>query len=139
MADGAKARLATRPPQWTPYKAKPIRDARNAGVGGFPAIIRSERAETLHIERSGGEVPVRIIAGEAPKGIYLHLHGGGWFMGAADLQDPMLERYADEANVVCVSADYRLAPEHPFPERSEERRGGKKWVSKWRSRWAPET
>src|SRR3546814_12080573 len=56
-----------------------------------------------------------IIAGEAPKGIYLHLHGGGWFMGAADLQDPMLERYADEANVVCVSADYRLAPEHPFP------------------------
>src|SRR3546814_9952546 len=105
MAAGAKARLATLPPLWTPDHAKPIRDARNAGVGGFPAIIRSERAETLHIERSGGEVPVRIIAGEAPKGIYLHLHSGGWFMGAADLQDPMLERYADEANVVCVRSE----------------------------------
>src|SRR3546814_14648875 len=75
MAAGAKARLATLPPLWTPDHAKPIRDARNAGVGGFPAIIRSERAETLHIERSGGEVPVRIIAGEAPKGNYLYLHG----------------------------------------------------------------
>src|SRR3546814_11757434 len=80
-----------------------------------------------------------IIAGEAPKGIYLHLHGGGWFMGAADLQDPMLERYADEANVVCVSADYRLAPEHPFPAalRSEERRVGKECVGTCRSRGTP--
>src|SRR3546814_601759 len=139
MAAGAKARLATLPPLWTPDHAKPIRDARNAGVGGFPAIIRSERAETLHIERSGGEVPVRIIAGEAPKGIYLHLHGGGWFMGAADLQDPMLERYADEANVVCVSADYRLAPEHPFPAVLEDRVAVAKWlVANAAARWGVE-
>lgn len=30
-------------------------------------------------------------------------------------QDPMLKRYADEANLLCVSVGYRLAPEHSFP------------------------
>src|SRR3546814_11248718 len=80
-----------------------------------------------------------IIAGEAPKGIYLHLHGGGWFMGAADLQDPMLERYADEANVVCVSADYRLAPEHPFPAALEDSVAVAKWlVDNAADRWGVE-
>lgn len=128
MAAGAKARLATLPPLWTPDHAKPIRDARNAGVGGFPAIIRSDRAETLLISRPGGEVSVRIIAAAAPKGIYLHLHGGGWFMGAADLQDNMLERYADEANVVCVSVDYRLAPEHTFPAALDDSVAVAKWL-----------
>ncbi|WP_157219552.1 alpha/beta hydrolase [Flavisphingomonas formosensis] len=129
VAAGAKARIATLPPVWTPEHAQPIREARNAGTGGFPSIIRSPRAETLMIEGSGGEVPVRIIAATAPKGIYLHLHGGGWFMGAADLQDGMLERYADEANVVCVSVDYRLAPEHPFPAALEDSVAVARWLA----------
>ncbi|WP_176595484.1 MULTISPECIES: alpha/beta hydrolase fold domain-containing protein [Sphingobium] len=120
MAAEAKARIARLPPLWTADHAKPIRDARNVGTGGFPAIVRSPRAETLRIPHPGGEVPVRVIASVAPKGIYLHLHGGGWFMGAADLQDAMLEHYADNAHVVCISVDYRLAPEHPFPAALED-------------------
>ena len=128
MAAAAKARIATLPPVWTADHAKPIREARKAGIGGFPAITRSPRAETIQIPGPAGDVPLRIIASAAPKGIYLHLHGGGWFMGGADLQDPMLERLADEANVVCVSVDYRLAPEYPHPAALEDCVAATKWV-----------
>ena len=36
-----------------------------------------------------------MIAPANPRGIYLHIHGGGWVLGGADMQDPMLERIAD--------------------------------------------
>ena len=36
-----------------------------------------------------------MIAPDNPRGIYLHLHGGGWVLGGADMQDPMLERIAE--------------------------------------------
>lgn len=115
MAAAAKARIATLPPIWTADHAKPIRDARNAGAGGYPQIVRSPRAETIAVPGPAGDVSLRVIASAAPAGVYLHLHGGGWFMGAADLQDPMLEQLADRANIVCVSVDYRLSPEHRHP------------------------
>ncbi len=35
--------------------------------------------------------------------------------GAVDVQDPMLERIANHTGMACVSVDYRLAPEHPYP------------------------
>jgi acetyl esterase/lipase len=45
----------------------------------------------------------------------LHIHGGGWTLGAADLSDLGNEVMAREAGVAVVSVDYRLAPEHPYP------------------------
>jgi acetyl esterase len=60
-------------------------------------------------------VRVRVLAPPEPDGTYLHLHGGGWTIGAADLQDPLLWLLAEEANVAVASVEYRLAPEHPFP------------------------
>ena len=128
MADAAKARLATLPPVWMPDHARPIRDARKAGTGGFPPISHSPRAETVLADGPGGPVALRIIAPANPTGVYLHLHGGGWFMGAADLQDHMLEALADDAQVVSVSVDYRLAPEHPFPAALEDCATALSWL-----------
>ncbi len=48
-------------------------------------------------------------------GVYLHLHGGGWTIGAADPQDPLLAQLARESGLVVASLEYRLAPEHPYP------------------------
>jgi acetyl esterase/lipase len=61
-------------------------------------------------------VRVRVLEPEgAARGTYLHLHGGGWTLGAADLHDAALWRLAEAAQLAVASVEYRLAPEHPFP------------------------
>ncbi|MEM7328042.1 MAG: alpha/beta hydrolase [Pseudomonadota bacterium] len=43
------------------------------------------------------------------------IHGGGMIMGDAAMNDPQCNRYARELGLTVVSANYRLAPEHPYP------------------------
>jgi acetyl esterase len=45
----------------------------------------------------------------------LHIHGGGFVLGAPEDNDRHCARLAHEVGMVVVSVDYRLAPEHPFP------------------------
>ncbi|WP_332817497.1 alpha/beta hydrolase [Sphingopyxis sp.] len=65
---------------------------------------------------SGG-VPIRRYrpAG-ATRGRILYLHGGGWVFGTLDGFDPVCRQLAHESGAEVISVDYRLAPEHPFPQ-----------------------
>ncbi|TXM68089.1 MULTISPECIES: alpha/beta hydrolase [Methylobacterium] len=95
-----------------------VRARRRAGTPASPAMPRSTRAETMTIEGPGGPLDLRVIrprAGVKLRGAYLHIHRGGWVWGSADEQDPWLERIADTCGFICLSVDYRLAPEHPYP------------------------
>lgn len=108
--------LLTGLPEWWNIGAETVREARRQGRGPFPAPVRSPRARTIVITgRDGNEIPLRIIAPDRARGVYLHIHGGGWVLGGADLQDPMLEHIADSTGLATVSVEYRLAPEHPYP------------------------
>jgi acetyl esterase len=108
--------LMTGLPEWWNIGAETVREARRQGRGPFPAPVQSRRARTIIIPgRDGNEIPLRIIAPDQPRGVYLHIHGGGWVLGSADGQDPMLERIADNTGLVAVSVEYRLAPENPYP------------------------
>lgn len=49
------------------------------------------------------------------RGIFLHVHGGGWVLNDEESSDPYLQTIADLCGLVCVSVGYRLAPEHQFP------------------------
>jgi acetyl esterase/lipase len=123
-------------PVWTAEQAGPIREAKRSGTGQFPPIVRSPRAKTIRIPGPGGELVLREIASESPTGVYLHIHGGGWFMGGADLQDHKLEALADDADLACVSVDYRLAPEHPFPAALEDCVTAATWLAETaKRRW----
>jgi acetyl esterase len=62
------------------------------------------------------------------RGVYLHFHGGGWTLGWADAQDPILWRIARNAEVAVVSVDYRLAPEHPFPCGPDDCEDAARWL-----------
>ncbi|GAA4501547.1 alpha/beta hydrolase [Actinoallomurus oryzae] len=68
-----------------------------------------------------GAIPIRTYRpadGVLPALVYFH--GGGWSIGDLNSADPMCRRLAAEARCVVVSADYRLAPEHPFPAAVED-------------------
>lgn len=118
-------------PEWWDVGAATVREARARGEGGFPLPPKSERARVIEIDGKGGhKVALRIVAPENPKGVYLHIHGGGWVLGASDQQDPMLERIAKNTGLACVSVEYRLAPEHPYPAGPDDCEAAAVWLVK---------
>ena len=100
--DAARAQLrATAAKARRPVREEPVtvRDVRVAGQAGQPAVM------------------VRIYApshSAALQGGLLYLHGGGFVLGDLEMADAACAGYAAAAQIVVVSVDYRLAPEHPF-------------------------
>jgi acetyl esterase len=121
------SKLSSLPDPWL-YPTALVRERRRQGLGPFPDLPHSPRAETLTVEGRGGPIPVRVIAPETPRGVYYHIHGGGWCLGAADEQDPWLERIAESCGLACVSVDYRLAPEHPYPAGPDDCEDAALWL-----------
>lgn len=116
-------------PDWWDVGADKVRAARARGEGVFPAAAKSARARWIEIDGPAGKLGLRVIAPANPRGVYLHIHGGGHVLGAADQQDRMLERIADETRLTAISVDYRLAPEHPYPAGPDDCEAAALWVS----------
>jgi acetyl esterase len=124
--------LLTGQPEWWVMGPAAFRAARRRGEGPFPAPVMSERARTITIAgKDGNTIPLRVIAPlqGAPRGVYLHLHGGGWVLGGADMQDPMLERIADSTGQAVVGVEYRLAPEQPYPAGPDDCESAASWLA----------
>jgi len=54
-------------------------------------------------------------ASAAAKGVILYLHGGAYCVGSPAAQRSITSRLARAADLPLFAADYRLAPENPFP------------------------
>ncbi|ADZ71647.1 alpha/beta hydrolase [Polymorphum gilvum] len=123
------ARLNALPDQWI-FPPQVVRERREQGLGPFPAPVRSPRAETRVIEGPHGPVPLRLFRpqGKSATGAFLHIHGGGWTLGSADAQDPRLVEMADRTGLLVVSVDYRLAPEHPYPQGPDDCEAAALWL-----------
>ena len=123
--------LLTPMPDWWVVGAEATRAARRRGDGPFPPPVISPRATVRSIPgKDGNTIPLRIIAPDTPRGIYMHIHGGGWVLGGADMQDPMLELIADNTGLAVVSVEYRLAPEHPYPAGPDDCETAALWLAR---------
>jgi len=74
---------------------------------------------------AAGRLPVRVYVPASLRGVaaapgLVYFHGGGWVVGSLASHDRVCRVLADEAGVVLVAVDYRLAPEHPFPAAAED-------------------
>jgi acetyl esterase len=106
-----------------------VRRARREGRGIFPPPVFLPEARDLDIPARAGKLRLRVLAPEgAPEGVYLHMHGGGWALGAADMQDPALRDVARSTGLCAVSVDYRLAPEHPYPAAPDDCEDAALWL-----------
>ena len=79
-----------------------------------------------------GAVPVRIYRptrDAAAQPVLVWFHGGGWVLGSIDLGDHTCATLAQQAGVVVVSVEYRLAPEHPYPAGPDDCYAALAWVA----------
>jgi len=105
------------------------RQAREEGKSVFGPLAFSERAFERRVTGQSGPIRFRVIppSGRA-RGVFLHIHGGGWVLGGAHHHDPMLERLADATELTVVSTYYRLAPEHPYPAGPDDCEAAALWL-----------
>ena len=108
------------------FSDKPVEEARRQIVDEsllfadtFPefAVI-----DDFTVPGPNGYVPVTRYRArrEAPTGVIVYFHGGGWVLGDRVSTDSAVRFLAVHTGADVVSVDYRLAPEHPFPAGVED-------------------
>src|SRR6266700_3655045 len=103
-----------------------IAELRKGGVrrdGLTPPLSPAQQAvhcEQRYLPGPKGAPEVRVLIYRPPgpaanaRPVYLHMHGGGYVLGTAELNDGSNRQLANDLGCVVVSIDYRLAPETPF-------------------------
>lgn len=94
-----------------------------------PTVLPAGIDLSIPSRESGRSIPCRLFYpstsfqnGSKPttKGVFLHIHGGGWVLMSHETSDPLLQLYSNESGCAAVSVGYRLAPEYPFPAGPED-------------------
>jgi acetyl esterase len=68
--------------------------------------------------------------GEQDLPVLLYFHGGAFIYGTPEQYDFIFFQLALDTDMLIVSVDYRLAPEHPFPAAIEDGYDALLWLSK---------
>jgi acetyl esterase len=126
---------AGRPPYETvsPAEARELYLKGRVVTNPEPPELKS--VQPLAIPSPHGSIPARIYTpmrlrktnGLAPCLVFFH--GGGWVIGDLDSHDVVCRKLADEGQLVVISVDYRLAPEHKFPAAVEDAITATRWIA----------
>lgn len=86
----------------------------------LPPPSENVDCEEVFIDGFHDAPPVRILVFRprrltGPVAAILHIHGGGYVMGNADMDRAGNEAKAEALNCIVVAVDYRLAPETQYP------------------------
>ena len=98
-------------------------------MGPSPEVVASIVDTT--IPGPGGALPLRIYtpAHDQPLGVAVFFHGSGFVICDLDTHDHECRVLANRADVVVVSVDYRLAPEHRFPAAVDDAFAALQWAA----------
>jgi triacylglycerol lipase len=105
--------------------AKGLEQVRSAGLDRemppLPPQLETVRCEERFVPGARGAPEVRVLiyqppnALAAPRPAICHIHGGGYVLGTADINDMSNRAMALALGVTICSVDYRLAPETCWP------------------------
>ena len=87
-----------------------------------------ENVSTETVDAGGVPAEWVTIAGVSNDHVMLYLHGGGYVFGGPDSHRDLAWRLAKECGIRVLVADYRLAPEHPFPGAVDDATACYRWL-----------
>jgi acetyl esterase/lipase len=89
-----EAAIAAAPPM-TAFAPAEIRKAREEGRSIFGPVVTVAESRERQIAGPRGEIGLRVLVPDEVRGVYLHLHGGGWTLGAqpSDLRNRRSPRH----------------------------------------------
>jgi acetyl esterase/lipase len=85
--------------------------------------------EVLTLTSGVGVRLYRPAGASGPSPALLWIHGGGYVIGTAQMDDALCRRYVKRLGIVVASVDYRLAPEHPYPAALEDCYAALRWLA----------
>lgn len=88
-----------------------------SAIAGLPNHVEARDVNIV------GELTARLYTppgGAKPLPVLVYMHGGGWVVGSTETHDPFCRLLCDAADVMILSLNFRLAPEHPFPAALED-------------------
>ncbi|GLR88221.1 alpha/beta hydrolase [Bradyrhizobium iriomotense] len=126
---------AGRAPYETLTAAEARADYSQARFATNPEPPELARVEALAIPAPHGTIPARLYVpmklrqrdGLSPALAFFH--GGGWVIGDLDTHDVAARKLAVEGELIVISVDYRLAPEHKFPAAVDDSIAATHWVA----------
>jgi monoterpene epsilon-lactone hydrolase len=88
--------------------------------GIMPPIVRSLDVDYKTIELGGVPGILYVPRHVSPRGVMLYLHGGGYIGTSPTMYAFFTARLCRETECAVFVADYRLAPEFPYPAGAED-------------------
>jgi acetyl esterase len=99
--------------------------------GPGPEMAES-RDETVHVD--GGDILVRVLRpNDAPRGVLVYFHGGGWVIGSVEEYDTLGRQLAEGTGLTTLLVGYRKAPEHRYPTAVDDAWAALAWADTHRS------
>ncbi len=80
-------------------------------------------ARDLAVPAGHGDIGVRLYSpggGRSPGAVVVYLHGGGFVFGGLDTHDAVCRDLVGAGGFALVAVDYRLSPEHRYPDPLED-------------------
>ncbi len=99
----------------TAFEGKSLPELRQSMETGVVEHLK-QYADVTWEPGNAGFISGKWVRPKTPSGKLLYyIHGGGFTLGSSGIPMPFLLELSHRLGITCFSADYRLAPEHPFP------------------------
>ena len=112
--------MAAQPQPDEPPTLEEIRAGASAGHRALcPPSVEMASTDTVAVPGPNGDVPCLVNTprlSDEPLPVLIFFHGGGLMLLSAEDFQPVCTALAAAADCIVVNVDYRLAPEHPFPQ-----------------------
>jgi acetyl esterase len=118
-------------PELHELEPQAVRELMGSVFANAPPVEPVGALQDTTIPGPDGSIPVRVYEPESggPHPVVVFFHGGGFVFGDLDGHDAPCRILTNAADVAVVSVDYRLAPEHPFPEPVEDAYAATEYVA----------
>lgn len=95
-------------------------------------MMAGPRVDGVEVEHRRAASRLRLYRPREPRtrAALLWFHGGGFMMGAPAMDDRMCKETCRALGMLVVSAEYRFAPEHPFPGAMDDAYSAWTWLQR---------